>query len=347
MGSGSSVKRERLHQITNTLPSFEVDSRNEQAACMLWSERLGRLLWVDQEGRKLFLYDPEDDQQESNLTVLNLQHRPFCFGFVRHCHDTILAVALEFGVTLLDLQTFAYVPSPLAEFEPEDTSTFPNGGRTDKSGHFVVVGAAELWGMDGPCRGQTSSLHALGRDGVFKRLTDAEPWGDFRKGDGLCFAKDGITMYATDWPGRVLKRFQYDHATRSVVGPGSTFFKSTDSSRGYLTGAVTDSQHHVWVAHWGGGRVLRLSPNGECVLEVEVPEPFPSTLCFGTSALDVLYIGASSIELSSFDKRKRKNSGSVYSISMQSLGLTCKGLPEHRFFLNFELLARQKRLLVL
>ena len=46
-------------------------------------------------------------------------------------------------------------------------------------------------------------------------------------------------------------------------------------------GLCVDSDDHVWVASWGGSRVLRLSPAGEVVAEVRLPAPHVSSVAFG------------------------------------------------------------------
>ena len=55
-------------------------------------------------------------------------------------------------------------------------------------------------------------------------------------------------------------------------------------------GLAIDSTGHVWVALWGGGRVICLSPAGELVAEVKVPAPHTSSIAFGGSDLRDLYI---------------------------------------------------------
>ena len=53
---------------------------------------------------------------------------------------------------------------------------------------------------------------------------------------------------------------------------------------------TVDSDGCLWVAMWGGGRLVRLSPDGELLGEVVVPVEQPSSCVFGGPRRDVLYV---------------------------------------------------------
>ena len=59
-----------------------------------------------------------------------------------------------------------------------------------------------------------------------------------------------------------------------------------------------DVEGCLWVAHWGGWRVNRYSPEGESIGRVELPVAQVSSCVFGGPALDRMYMTTASIGLS-------------------------------------------------
>lgn len=93
-------------------------------------------------------------------------------------------------------------------------------------------------------------------------------------------------------------------------------------------GLCVDTEGCVWTAMYEGGRVLRLSPDGEILMQINVPAWRVSCPCFGGSHMDELFLA--SIELDAEDKENRMKygqDGNVLCVKLAGL----KGLPKHRF----------------
>ena len=77
-------------------------------------------------------------------------------------------------------------------------------------------------------------------------------------------------------------------------------------------GITIDSEDFLWVALWGGSRVVRLSPGGEVTAEVHVPVTQPSSCTFGDADLGTLYITSAREGLSRRRLAKEPLAGSLF-----------------------------------
>jgi sugar lactone lactonase YvrE len=94
-------------------------------------------------------------------------------------------------------------------------------------------------------------------------------------------------MYYIDTPEDRVDVFDFDLATGSIAnrrpfvaieGPGSP------------DGMAVDAEGGLWVALWGGGRVVHFLPDGTPAGSIGVPVRQPSSCCFGGPDLRDLYI---------------------------------------------------------
>lgn len=100
-------------------------------------------------------------------------------------------------------------------------------------------------------------------------------------------------------------------------------FIPLDPGLGVPDGLCVDSQGGVWVAMWGGGKVVRISPVGEMDLIVELPCPHVSSCCF--DADNNLIITTASVLLSDSEKRAIPGAGGLWMLAAQHHGY--QGLP--------------------
>jgi xylono-1,5-lactonase len=66
---------------------------------------------------------------------------------------------------------------------------------------------------------------------------------------------------------------------------------------GFPDGLTCDAQGCVWIAHWGGWRVSRFSPQGELLEAIRLPVKQPSSCVFGGPGLRRLFITSASTGL--------------------------------------------------
>ncbi|HET9645957.1 MAG TPA: SMP-30/gluconolactonase/LRE family protein, partial [Burkholderiaceae bacterium] len=118
--------------------------------------------------------------------------------------------------------------------------------------------------------------------------------------NGLAWSPDGRTMYWADTRLHCVFAFDVD-AQEGTLSRRRVFAQfeqghtgqDVSSYSGRPDGAAVDVEGCYWVAMYEGGRLLRLSPEGEVLREVKLPVQCPTMPCFGGSDLKTLYITTS------------------------------------------------------
>ena len=94
-------------------------------------------------------------------------------------------------------------------------------------------------------------------------------------------------MYFVDSPRREVTAHPYDEAAGT---PEMGRVLARFEGDAMPDGMTIDDDGCLWVAMWGGARVLRVSPGGEILATVRLPVSQVSSCTFGGAGLDVLYI---------------------------------------------------------
>ncbi|MBH9551620.1 SMP-30/gluconolactonase/LRE family protein [Inhella gelatinilytica] len=115
--------------------------------------------------------------------------------------------------------------------------------------------------------------------------------------NGLAWSPDAQHLYWADTKAHAIYRLPYDLAT-GAIGDRQVWaqFAARDSSQPLKTyggrpdGAAVDAEGAYWVAMFEGQRLLRLSPAGTVLAEIQLPVRCPTMPCFGGADLRTLYI---------------------------------------------------------
>jgi L-arabinonolactonase len=67
----------------------------------------------------------------------------------------------------------------------------------------------------------------------------------------------------------------------------------------------------MWSAHWGGGAIVRYSPNGQVDYVLPVPVSQPTCICFGGPDLSLLCVSTARDGLSTEELRLQPEAGNV------------------------------------
>ena len=86
-------------------------------------------------------------------------------------------------------------------------------------------------------------------------------------------------------------------------------------------GACVDSEGCYWSAQYGGGRLLRISPEGELLQTVLVPVSNPTMPAFGGPDLKTLYVTSASQGMSEQQLAANPLEGAVLALPMDVAGL--------------------------
>lgn len=200
----------------------------------------------------------------------------------------------------------------LVLLEAGDSRTRFNDGKTDRQGNFL----AGTMGIKIRDRA-LSCLYRLNADLSVDRLEE-----DVIVANGPCFSPTGDTFYFNDGRRRILA---YDYDPQSGQLANKRVFLDC-AQRDFATdGATVDASGNLWTTLIGVQAVGCFDPQGRLLRSVEVPVRLPSSVMFGGTDLDILYV--TSISDSGNRVSTEPGAGGLYQIT----GLGVEGLPECRF----------------
>ncbi|MFO1106625.1 MAG: SMP-30/gluconolactonase/LRE family protein [Amaricoccus sp.] len=229
----------------------------------IWAE--GRLFWFDIPGQRLHARD------EAGATrSWHFGERVSAAGRLR---EGGLVIASETGLWRFDADSGEW--QLIAAMEADDPTTRSNDGRADRQGGFWIGTMGKKFEKG------AGALYRLYRGEI--RLV--------RTGltipNAICFAPDGSRGYFSDGNDKCIRTWALDAHGWPRQDP-ETFFDFGPLG-GSPDGAIVDSEGALWCANWGGGRVLRILPDGRIDAEIALPVRQPTCPAFGP-ALDRLYI---------------------------------------------------------
>jgi len=193
-------------------------------------------------------------------------------------------VALEHHLAVVDLETGACteLARPPAESTPTEHPWRFNEGKCSPEGRFWVGSM-----MYPPAAGVFHPVGTLYR--VDKTLAMKPMVTGVQITNGTAWSLDGRTMYYTDTPTLQVTAFDYDPATGDIANRRVVI--SVEPGTGYPDGCCIDAEGMLWVAQWGGSRVVRYDPTDGKVLEtVRFPASQVSAPTFGGPELRDLVV---------------------------------------------------------
>jgi L-arabinonolactonase len=266
-------------------------SRNILGEGILWDSQRQRLCWTDIPGRELYRYDWSGGTME----VLDTPDRIGSFGLI--AGEDRLITAFANGIALYDLRTGAI--EWLARPEAIVPGIRFNDGRVDRRGRFWTGTMVEHDAS--PARGCLYSMDAS--EGLRCHI------GDVRISNGLCTSPDGKLLYFADSPTRTI--YVYDlREPEGTLGPPRLF--ATTPAGAVPDGATVDADGCVWSAHWGGGCVVRYTPQGRIDRTIATPASQPTCPCFAGPNLDILCVSSAREGLTESTLQSEPHAGAVF-----------------------------------
>jgi sugar lactone lactonase YvrE len=274
----------------------------------VWHPDEAALYWIDIAGRAVHRHVPASGAHAS----WELPSEPGC---IARSIDGKMIVAMRSGLSLLDTRSGALVPVADAPYDVDKVRF--NDGRCDAAGR--------LWAgtMYEPRDTPAASLFCIERNTVRDALKPVTV------SNGVAFSIDYCTMYHADTTAHTITAYDFDLPTGSI-GEGRLFKAfSSERSHGYggrPDGAAVDSEDAYWCAMFEGGRILRLSPDGEVLREIALPVRCPTMVAFGGTDFRTLYITSSRHNRSLEELAQYPFSGCVL-----ALRVDVPGRPEHAY----------------
>ena len=292
----------------DAMKNLKIDVVHDQpmqvGECPLWHDVESALYWVDINGLTVNRVHPASGKFSS----WKMGSEPSAIAVDG---DNNLVVATRKGFVRLNTTSGDIVDICPA---PYDTAiTRFNDGRVDPAGRFWVGTMYEA--RDKPA----AEMYVLERDRL--RLG----WsGGMTNSNGLAWSPDGGTMYHADTTSHRIDRYDFDAATGQVANGRTIASFSLDKSAadygGRPDGAAVDSEGNYWVAMFEGGRLLKLSPDGELLREIPLPLRCPTAVAFGGSDLRTLYITSASHGRSEAERAQYPLTGKVLCMRVDVAG---------------------------
>lgn len=266
----------------------------------LWDDRTNRLLWVDINEKKLFVFNPADGSNREYDTGQMI-------GTVVPRASGGLIVALEDQIAVLDPETERM--TPLIPVEQDLPTTRFNDGKCDPAGRF--------WAG-------TLNMEKGGKPGTFYRIdTDlaiTPILEDVRTSNGLVWTRDNSLFYYIDTPEYRVDVFDYNLERGTISNRRIAF--EIPREQGGPDGMTIDTENNLWVAHYGGGCVRCWDPEtGRIIETIEVPGARSITSCaFGGPDRSTLYITTASQHMSEQELSEYPASGFLFAARTPARG---------------------------
>jgi sugar lactone lactonase YvrE len=268
-----------------------------------WSAAEGCLYWVDINRFLVRRLDAEGRVKswlfEEPAVALALTDRP-----------GTLVVALASRLILWAPEADAREPlgDPLADWPKVRF----NDGRPDPLGRLVIGTMGNNVGPDGEPLPVAPGL------GTLFSFEPARGFAAVERGIGIsntvCWSPDGRTFYFADTLANEIRAYDFDPET-GEIGRGRWFFAGYE--RGDPDGSAVDSEGFLWNCRYGGGCVLRLTPDGRIERVVELPCGNVTTCTFGGPDLATLFITTAQGGAG----RSERLAGSVFALDAPAPGL--------------------------
>jgi sugar lactone lactonase YvrE len=179
----------------------------------------------------------------------------------------------------------------------------PNDGACGPDGDLIVGTMA--WDAS-PGRG---ALWRVGGDGRARLL---------QKGctipNGMGWSPDGELLWWTDTAQGWIGAYRYADCDRRLPEPE----RRLPIIGGDPDGLCVDAEGCLWVALWGAGAVVRLTPEGREVQRVRVPTAQPTAPCLGGPGLTTLFVTSAWIGL---ERATDPLAGGVFAVEVDVPGV--------------------------
>ena len=253
----------------------------------LWDPRIGRLVFLDIKGERIFRIDPD-------TRALENYSAPGMISAIGLCESGGYVASWRNGFTRLFIEDGAVKQTPIVTVEADLPGNRFNDGKVDPKGGF--------WAgtMDDDEKAVSGSWWRLAPDGRAQKM-DA----GYKVTNGPAFDPARGRMFLTDSAAQTI--FTADSDGQSFEN--KRIFLQFGKGDGYPDGMEIDSEGCLWAAFWAGGAVRRFSPDGALIEELALPVRQPTSVAF---AGDRLFITSACVGISEDRLKAAPLSGGLF-----------------------------------
>lgn len=266
----------------------------------LWHPDEQHLYWVDILAQDLYRTNPALTEVET----FHFRTTIGAFGF-KEDGGLILATGEGFASWEIEDTEPKFLWNPLPVDRPEVRM---NDGKVDPAGRFWAGGIDV----------------AQSDTGLFRMDPDMTQHTLLQKvsiSNGLGWSPDYKTMYYTDSKRYTVYAFDYDLETGDIANQ-RPFIQLPETEQEIVPdGLCVDAEGCIWSAHWNGWEVVRYSPKGEPLLQIDVPVQRPTSCCFGGTDNSQLFITSSRADFTDEVLQQQPHAGDVFVFQTDTQGL--------------------------
>ncbi len=261
----------------------------------MWIPDQSALYWVDIDGCRAHRYDVTNSEVTTWALVEETSWLLPCQGrkeFIAGCKT---------GVYLVDLAAGKRVQ--LFDPEPDQPDNRFNDAKTDSDGR-IWAGTMRDGGPE-----KTGWLYRIESDLKYQRCD-----GPYAITNGPAISPEGDVLYHVDTCGGLVYAFD-KHSDGELRN--QRVFVTIDPSDGQPDGLTVDNNGYVWLAHWGGYRLTRFTPDGHVDGIVPVPVPQVTSCTFGGADMSTLFITSAARDV---DLTAYPNAGGLFCVATSVSG---------------------------
>ena len=288
-----------IMNVVRGLPRIFRDARAILAESIVW-DPAGFVLWCDITSGLLYRC-PIDGMDD---TVIELPPPLASFapaaarggytaarsGYVASLGDRVVLADAVGGIQILALIEHAHAGLRL------------NEGKCDPYGRWIT-GSMNL--TTGEPDGALYSVTADGRVRVLR--------GGFGVANGFEWSLDDTEMFFTDTAVKTIYRAPYSET--GELGNVKVFHCGEPHD-----GLTIDAEGFLWGGIYGGGRVVRYTPEGVEDVTVELPAPNITSVAFGGPGMSTLFVGSARENLTEEQLEAHPLSGAIFAIDTATHG---------------------------
>jgi sugar lactone lactonase YvrE len=137
--------------------------------------------------------------------------------------------------------------------------------------------------------------------------------------NSLAWSADGTRMFHSDTEKKTIWVSRYDPETGEPFDP--QVFATLGDGDGGPDGVAVDAEGCLWCAVFGGGRLLRLDPDGRVERTVPLPVQFPTMPAFGGPDLRTIFVTSACWSVPEAERASRPLEGNLFSFEAPVAGV--------------------------
>ena len=280
----------------------------------LWVKEHNSIYFVDIKKKKIHILNVKNKKRK--VIKVNKQ-----IGFIAHIKKNLFILGLEREIRIVNLKSKKVIKSIVIE---EDLSNNRiNDGKTDPKGR--------LWfgTMDNPERSiKNGSLYCMDKDLIIHKVDT----GYFIT-NGPAFLNEN-NFYHTDSRRRIIYKLKVNKYLKIIK---KEVFIKLNSKNGSPDGMTLDRNKNLWVATYGGAKLLVFNKNGKLKHTVKFPAKNITNCTFGGKNNTEIFVTTAKKSMNKSELQRYSFSGSLFSVKSNIKGLNQK---------NFILSNAKKRLIL-